>query len=52
MIKQGQNEGMLESVGNDIKFAMSKASYNFRNSIKEWMSEVLACIIRSSVPVH
>src|SRR6195952_4404845 len=37
----GDNEGMLASVGNDIKFAMSKASYNFRNSVKEWMSEVL-----------
>lgn len=35
------NEGWLESIGNDIKFAMAKASYNFRNSIKEWMSEVL-----------
>jgi conjugative transposon TraJ protein len=34
-------EGVLESIGNDVKFAMAKASYNFRNSIKEWMSEVL-----------
>jgi conjugative transposon TraJ protein len=31
----------MEGIGNDIKFAMAKASYNFRNSIKEWMSEVL-----------
>jgi len=29
------NEGMIGSVGNDVKFAMAKASYNFRNSIKE-----------------
>jgi conjugative transposon TraJ protein len=35
------NEGWMASIGNDIRFAMSKASYNFRNSIKEWMSEVL-----------
>ena len=28
-------------IGNDIKFAMAKASYNFRNSIKQWMSEIL-----------
>ena len=35
------NEGMFSSIGNDIRFAMAKASYNFRNSIKEWMSEVL-----------
>jgi len=36
-----ENEGWMSSVGNDIKFAMAKASYNFRNAIKEWMSEVL-----------
>lgn len=37
----GKDEGWLSSIGNDIRFAMAKASYNFRNSIKEWMSEVL-----------
>lgn len=37
----GKNEGMLASVGNDMKFAMAKASYNFRNTVKQWMSEVL-----------
>jgi conjugative transposon TraJ protein len=37
----GDNEGWIASIGNDIKFAMAKASYNFRNSIKEWLSEVL-----------
>ena len=37
----GDNEGWIESIGNDIRFAMAKASYNFKNSIKEWMSEVL-----------
>jgi len=37
----GNNEGMLASVGNDMKFAMAKASYNFRNSVKQWMSEIL-----------
>jgi conjugative transposon TraJ protein len=44
----GDNEGMLESVGNDIKFAMSKASYNFRNSIKEWMSEILKLLYEAA----
>lgn len=34
-------EGMFSSVGNDMKFAMAKASYNFRNTVKQWMSEVL-----------
>lgn len=37
----GDDEGWFESIGNDIKFAMAKASYNFRNAIKEWMSEIL-----------
>ncbi|MEP7079807.1 MAG: conjugative transposon protein TraJ [Ginsengibacter sp.] len=44
----GDNEGMFASIGNDIKFAMSKASYNFRNSIKEWMSEVLRIIFEAA----
>lgn len=36
-----EEEGMFEGIGNDIKFFMEKQSYNFRNSIKQWMSEVL-----------
>ncbi len=36
-----EDEGMFEGIGNDIKFFMEKQSYNFRNSIKQWMSEVL-----------
>lgn len=35
------DEGWVEGIGDDIKFAMAKASYSFKNSIKEWMSEVL-----------
>ncbi|NEW82787.1 MAG: conjugative transposon protein TraJ [Mariniphaga sp.] len=41
-------EGILDGVGNDIKFAMSKASYNFRNSVKEWMSEVLLVLFEAA----
>ena len=41
-------EGFFESIGNDIKFAMSKASYNFRNSVKEWMSEVLQVLFEAA----
>lgn len=41
-------QGMLDGIGNDIKFAMSKASYNFRNSVKEWMSEVLRVLFESA----
>jgi conjugative transposon TraJ protein len=42
------DEGFFASVGNDIKFAMAKASYNFRNSIKQWMSEVLRVLFETA----
>ena len=42
------NEGMLGSIGNDMKFAMAKAEYNFKNSIKEWMSEVLQVLYEAA----
>lgn len=42
------NEDFLHGIGNDIKFAMAKASYNFRNTIKEWMSEVLQVLFAAS----
>jgi conjugative transposon TraJ protein len=41
-------EGFFASVGNDIKFAFAKASYNFRNSIKQWMSEVLRVLFEAA----
>lgn len=37
----GTTEGTLDGMGNDIKFAMAKASYNFKNTVKQWMSEIL-----------
>jgi conjugative transposon TraJ protein len=37
----GTTEGMLDGLGYDIKFAMAKAAYNFKNSVKQWMSEIL-----------
>jgi conjugative transposon TraJ protein len=42
------NEGVIESLGNDFKFSMAKLSYNFRNSIKQWMSEVLKVIFQAA----
>src|SRR6478609_5147835 len=42
------DEGLLAGIGSDIKFAMAKASYNFRNSIKEWMSEVLQVLFAAA----
>ena len=44
----GNNEGIFESVGNDIQFAMAKMSYNFRNAIKQWMSEVLQILYEAA----
>ena len=41
-------EGIFDGIGNDIKFAMAKASYNFRNSIKQWMSEVLRVLFEAA----
>ncbi|MDI5888572.1 conjugative transposon protein TraJ [Flavobacterium yafengii] len=41
-------EGIMEGIGNDVKFAMSKASFNFRNSVKEWMSEVLMVLFEAA----
>jgi conjugative transposon TraJ protein len=42
------DEGWLESIGNDIRFAMAKASYNFRNAIKEVMSEILQLLFAAA----
>lgn len=43
-----ESEGIFEGIGNDIKFAMAKASYNFRNSIKQWMSEILKVLFEAA----
>jgi conjugative transposon TraJ protein len=37
----GASEGVLDGLGNEIRFAMAKAAYNFKNSIKQWLSEIL-----------
>lgn len=44
----GEEEGVFESIGNDIRFWMDKQSYNFRNSIKQWMSEVLQVLYEAA----
>ncbi len=42
------DESMLAGIGNDVKFAMEKASYSFRNSVKEWMSEILRVLFEAA----
>ena len=40
-------DGMF-GLGDDLKFYMDKQSYNFRNSVKEWMSEVLQVLFQAA----
>jgi len=44
----GHDEGLLDGIGNDVKFAMDKASYKFRNSVKQWMSGVLQVVYEAA----
>jgi conjugative transposon TraJ protein len=44
-----QNEGTLSSLGNDVKFWMDKQAYNFKNDIKEWMSEILQVLYAAAI---
>lgn len=43
-----QEESFVSSIGNDIKFSFARFSYNFRNSIKQWMSEVLKILFEAA----
>lgn len=43
-----KTERWYKSIGYDIRFAFAKFSYNFRNSIKEWMSGVLNVLFEAS----
>ncbi|MES2456840.1 MAG: conjugative transposon protein TraJ [Bacteroidota bacterium] len=43
-----ESEGVFEGVGNDIKFWLDKNSYNFKNNIKQWMSEVLQVLFAAA----
>ncbi|MFY0255302.1 conjugative transposon protein TraJ [Chitinophaga sp. 30R24] len=38
---ESKGDGLFGNIGNDIRFAFAKASYNFRNAIKEVIAEVL-----------
>lgn len=43
-----ESEGFFEEIGNDLKFHLSKMSYNFRNAIKQWMSEILKLLFEAA----
>lgn len=42
------DESLMAGIGNDVKFAMEKVSYSFRNSVKEWMSEILRVLFEAA----
>jgi len=44
-----QNEGTFSTLGNDVKFWMDKQAYNFKNNIKQWMSEVLQVLYAAAI---
>ena len=46
--KEGSNDKLLKGLGNDVKFAMDKAGYKFRNNIKQWMSEILQVVYEAA----
>jgi conjugative transposon TraJ protein len=46
--KEGNNDKLLKGLGNDVKFAMDKAGYKFRNSVKQWMSEILQVVYEAA----
>lgn len=45
---EGSSEGWLQAIGNDIRFAMAKASYSLKASIRQWLSEVLAVLYQAA----
>ncbi|QEM09181.1 conjugative transposon protein TraJ [Mucilaginibacter rubeus] len=45
----GDQEGMFSALGNDVKFWMDKQAYNFRNNIKQWLSEVLQVLYAAAI---
>ncbi len=43
-----EKEGFFEGIGNDIKFWLDRNAYNFKNSVKQWMSEVLQVLFAAA----
>ena len=45
---EGEEEGFLDGIGNSIRFAMAKASFNAKNMIRQWISEILQILFEAS----
>lgn len=48
MYGDSYSEGFTDGIANDIKFYMAKQSYNFRNSIKAALSEILRVVFEAA----
>jgi len=44
----GEDDTLLDGLGHDLQFYLDKQAYNFRNSIKAWMSEVLQVLFAAA----
>ena len=42
------DSGVLSGVSNRVKFEMAKASYNLKNSVKVWLSEILQVLFEAA----
>ena len=42
------DSGVFSGISNRVKFQMAKASYNMRNSIKAWLSEILQVLFEAA----
>ena len=42
------DSGVFSGLSNRVKFEMAKASYNLRNSVKVWLSEILETLFESA----
>ncbi|PWS32186.1 conjugative transposon protein TraJ [Pedobacter paludis] len=50
-VKDGEEtpeESIIGSLGSDISFSMAKATYRFKNSVKEWLSEILRILFEAA----
>lgn len=43
-----EDDGLVDGISNEIRFAMAKASYGFRNAIKQWLSEILHILFEAA----
>ncbi|MET4545628.1 conjugative transposon TraJ protein [Pedobacter africanus] len=46
--KNPDEEGPFEFIGNQVKFIGEKMAYNLRNTVKQWMNEVLQILFQAA----